>query len=107
MELIDYLPIYTMPALLVITTAAIAIIFKNNKSLGNILLLSGFLIHTLILLLPLLFNISPMELNEHNEAVRKTEGFFTFNQIIVTEIVAYSLITLGFVNNAYTTITKT
>ena len=95
-----------MPALLVITTAAIAIIFKHNKSLGNMLLLSGFIIHTLILLLPLLFNISPMELNEHNEAVRKTEGFFTFNQIIVTELVAYSLITLGFVNNAYATITK-
>lgn len=107
MELIDNLPIYTMPALLVITTVAIAIIFKSNKTLGNILLLSGFLIHTLILLLPLLFNISPMELNEHNEAVRKTEGFFTFYQIIVAEIVAYSLITLGFISNAYATITKT
>lgn len=48
-----------------------------------------------------------MELNENNEAVRKTEGFFTFYQIMVTELVAYSLITLGFVNNAYATITKT
>ena len=106
MELTTKLSVYIMPFLLIVISIAIGIIFKNNKSIGNALLLIGFIMHAFPIFSSLLLNISPVELNEAGKVVKRTEGFLTFFQMMVIEVIAYLSITLGFVLNAYTTFTK-
>ena len=96
-----------MPFLLIITTIAIGIIFKNKKCAGNALLLVGFIMHALLFVASLWLNISPMELNENNEAVKRTEGLLSFYQLFIIELVAYFSIALGFILNAHATLKKT
>jgi len=93
-----------MLLLAVIITISTGIIFKTNKNTGNALLFIGFIIHAFILTSPLLLGITPVELNENNEVVKRTEGFLSFYQIMLLEILAYTSIALGFVLNAYSTI---
>lgn len=95
-----------MPFLFITTIIAIGIIFKNKKSIGNALLLVGFIMHALPFIVMLLLNISPMELNENNEAVKRTEGFLSFNQLFIIELVAFFSVTLGFIFNAHTALKK-
>ena len=93
-----------MLLLLVIASIATGIIFTQNKSTSNALLFAGFTLHLLIFTLPLLFNISSMEINEKNEAVKRTEGFLSFYQTVLLELTAYTFIAIGFVIDAYSKI---
>ena len=45
-----------------------------------------------------------MELNENNEAVKRMEGFLSFYQTILLELISFSFIALGFAINAYSII---
>lgn len=101
MELITKYSAYMMPLLMVISSIATGIIFIKNKSIGNALLFTGFIMHAFPAVSVLIFNISPVDLNEASQTVRRTEGFLSFYQFMVIELMAYSLITLGFVLNAY------
>ena len=103
MDLITKISVYLMPVLLVCTSIAIGIIFKNNRSIGNALLLVGFVTHAFLFIFPLLSNITPIELNEAGQAMKREEGFLSFYQMLLIEVVAYFSITIGFVFNAYAT----
>ena len=78
MELMANYSIYIMLFFIVVTSIATGIIFIQNKSASNALLFAGFALHAFIFITPLVFNISPMELNENNEAVKRMEGFLSF-----------------------------
>jgi len=106
MELIIKYTVYLMPFLLIITTIAIGILFNNKKCAGNALLLVGFIMHAVPFVTSLLLNISPMEINENNEAVKRIEGFLSFYQLFIIELIAYFSIALGFILNAYTSLKK-
>jgi len=104
MELIANFSPYIMLFLIVVASIATGIIFIQNKSTSNALLFAGFALHVFIFVFPLLFNISPMELNENNEAVKRMEGFLSFYQTILLELISFSFIALGFAINAYSII---
>ena len=67
-----------MPFLLIVISIAVGIIYKNNRDIGNALLLTGFIMHAFPVFSSLLLNISPVELNEAGDVVKRTEGFLTF-----------------------------
>jgi len=106
MELLINYSIYLTPLLFVIIIIAVGIIFKNNKCTGNALLLIGFIMQVFPLVASLLFDISPMEVNENIEVVKRTEGFLSFYQFYIIEIAALFSVTLGFVLNAHATLKK-
>lgn len=106
MELLINYSTYLTPSMFIITIIAIGIIFKNNKCTGNALLLIGFIMHVFPLVAMLLLNISPMVLNENIETVKRTEGFLSFYQVYIIEIVAFFFVTLGFVLNAHAALKK-